>query len=136
MKTAGIWIDKKNAIIDILNDKDENIKLIISEVNEDKMTRGAESNDYHASQNGISKKSILKRTENQRKEYYTAVLSHVQDADQLLIMGPDETKESLLYEIKNHPEFHKKQVFIENADNLTVPQVRAKILGYFKSLVH
>ena len=131
MKQIGIWLDKRNAIIVELNGSKEIVRHIVSEVDEGNIRGGSRSSSPHGPQDVISEKHVLEKRKHQLKKYYNALINNVKNADELLIMGPAYTKNAFFQEISSNEDLGKKKVFLEIADSMTVPQLKAKVRSYF-----
>lgn len=131
MKQAGIWLDKRNAVIVQLDGKKETVRHVISEVDEGNIRGGSRSSSPHGPQEVVSEKHILEKRKQQLKKYYKTLITKVKSVDKLLIMGPAETKKAIFQEVLADHNLKDKQVFVENADNMTVPQIKAKVRDYF-----
>ncbi|MEQ8477205.1 hypothetical protein [Fulvivirga sp.] len=132
MKNTGIWLDKRNAIIVQIEDDKETIEHITSNIDEGNAKGGARSSTPYGPQDVVSEKHMLERRKLQQKKYFQELISVINNPDQLLIFGPANTKKSLLGEIATHNELKDRPVFIENADSMTLPQIKAKVREFFK----
>ena len=123
-KEIGLWIDHREAVIVTLQGEKEDIKRIESDV--EKRVRYSGSTE-----NGEGEDKRDRRIEGHLDHFYDAVITHLQDATAVLIMGPGEAKN----------EFHKhleksiptvKIVNVEAADKMTDPQIVAKVRRNFE----
>ena len=62
--------------------------------------------------------------------YYDAIIGYIQDAESIRIFGPGEAKGELVKRLKDK-KLRKRIVSIETTDNLTDPQIAAKVRQYF-----
>ena len=117
-KNVGLWIDHKKTVIVFLTDKDEEIKLIVSNT-ENHPHSGVRADDV--------RQSILSEY---LKRYYDEVISAISSAESILIFGPGEAKGELKkrLESKNYGE---KIVNVETSDEMTNQQIAAKVRNYF-----
>ena len=124
-KEVGLWIDHREAVIVTLQDKAEDIQHVESDVEKRVRYSGA------ADTNGVGEDKRDRRIEGHLEHYYDEVMTHLQDATAVLIMGPAEAKN----------EFHKhmekklpttKIVNVEAADKMTDAQIVAKVRRNFE----
>ncbi len=119
--TVGLWIDHKKAVIVFVKGKEEEIKLISSNI------------EKHHRQSGVSMPSDDVRQRELTGHlniYYDEVVSCIREAESILIFGPGEAKD----ELKKRLEIDNLSghiVGIEPADKMTDPQIVAKVRGQF-----
>jgi stalled ribosome rescue protein Dom34 len=133
-KNIGIWLDKRNAVIVKLNNGKESVIHIVSDVEEGNIRGGSGSSTPYGSQDTVSEKHMLERTKNQLKTYYNNILDVVKAADNVLIMGPAETKIGFVDEIKSRNQLNHQQIYVKTTDNMTVPQITALVRNHFKEV--
>ena len=63
---------------------------------------------------------------NNLERYYDAVIGYIRDADSILIFGPGEAKGEFVKRLKKK-NLRKRIVSIETTDNLSDPQIAAKV---------
>jgi hypothetical protein len=124
MKTdAGLWIDHRNAVVVILNEKGEETKRINS--NMEKHIRfggGAQDNTEEDIRD--------RRFTNHLNKYYDEVITCIGNATSILVFGPGEAK----FELKKRIESDKIKnciVDIETSDKMTDNQIESKVRNYF-----
>jgi len=124
MKTdAGLWIDHRNAIVVILNEKGEETKRINS--NMEKHIRfggGAQDNTEEDIRD--------RRFTNHLNKYYDEVITCIGNATSILVFGPGEAKIELKKRIEDDKS-KKCLVNIETADKMTDAQIESKVKNYF-----
>jgi hypothetical protein len=122
-KEVGMWIDHTKAVIFSLADEGAEIKRISSELKDTLRFSG-----------GAQKESAVehgdKRFTGYLNNYYNEVLSHIRDAESILIFGPDEAKVELKKRLKN-VELHGHIVGFETVDKMTDNQIVAKVRQRF-----
>ena len=132
MKTqAGVWIDHRKAVIVMVTDTGEEIRLLISSV-EKQLRRAGDSplqGPYEAQQVPADDSRERKRT-GQLNIYYDAVIASIREADSLLIFGPGEAKGELAKRLERS-HFSGRIVGSETADKMTHRQIAAKVRQYF-----
>jgi hypothetical protein len=122
-KEVGMWIDHTKAIIFSLADEGAEIKRIPSELkNKVRFTGGAqkESAEEHGD----------KRLTSHLNNYYDEVLSHICDAESILIFGPGEAKVELKKRLENM-DLLGHIVGFETVDKMTDNQIVAKVRQRF-----
>ena len=118
--TAGLWIDHKKAVIVFVKDKEEEIKLISSNI--EKQQR----------QSGVSTPDDIRHREltEHLNVYYDEVVSCIREAESILIFGPGEAKGELKKRLEK-ANLGGHIVGIEPADQMTDPQIVAKVKEHF-----
>ena len=131
--TKGLWIDRRKAVIVAVTAKGEEVKEIISHVEKQRgRFEGVRSTTPYEARQVPADDSRERGLTGQLDKYYDEVISHVRDAELLLIFGPGEAKGELIKRIENHT-LSEHKVRVETADNMTVPQIAAKVRLYFKN---
>jgi hypothetical protein len=133
-RKVGLWIDHRKAVIVFLAGKEEETKLVKSNV-EKQIQRAAGSRS-----GGPFESLAVPSDDHQQREftghlntYYNEVISCIRDAESILIFGPGEAKG----ELKKHLEregLGGRIVGIETVDKMTDPQIAAKVRQYFINL--
>jgi hypothetical protein len=133
MKTkAGLWIDHRKALIVVITDKGEEIKLVISKVEKQPgRLEGKRSTTSYESQLVPADDSSQKKLTGHLNIYYEAVIACVRDAESILIFGPGEAKGELKKRLVRD-KLGNRIVGIETIDRMTDHQIAAKIRKYFK----
>jgi hypothetical protein len=130
-KEVGLWMDHRKAVIVVVTDKGEEIKLIVSKVEKQLRRSGGSplKGPFEALQ--------VPADDSQEREftghlniYYDAVIACIRDAEAILIFGPGEAK----VELKKRMEREKlggRIVGIETMDRMTDRQIAAKVRQRF-----
>jgi hypothetical protein len=130
-KQVGLWIDHRKAVIVTLTytDKDYEIKQITSYLESD--TRPAAGWPAHSGQDFRSNAEDRqeRRFVGHLDKYYDEVISAVHDAQSILIFGPGQAKGELKKRIESKG--LKGRVAVETADEMTEPQIAAKVRQHF-----
>jgi len=122
--SAGLWIDHREAIVVLLSKAGEQTSHIRSAVEKQLRSGEPANGQVHADD------SLQREFTEHLSHYYEEVISHLRDAGSILIFGPGEAKG----ELKKRLETHKsdtRSIAIETADNMTEPQVVAKVRHHF-----
>lgn len=132
MKTkAGLWIDHRQAIVVIISATGEEIKQISS--NAEKQLRRTGSTPLQGNfeaQKVPSDDSRQRVFTGQLNSFYDEVIDCICDAESILILGPGVAKDELKIRLeeKNLGDHISS---IETADNMTEPQIAAKVRQHF-----
>ena len=133
MKTqVGVWIDHRKAVIVVVTDTGEEIRLIISKT-EKQLRRAGDSplKGPYEPQQVPADDSRERKFTGHLNIYYDAVIAGIREADSLLILGPGEAKGELTKRLeRNH--FSGRIVGSETADKMTQRQIAAKVRQYFQ----
>ncbi len=121
---SGIWIDHRNAVIVILDEKGERTKRINSDMERHVRFSGGAQLD---SEEDISDR----RFTNHLNEYYDEVIESIRNANSILIFGPGEAKVELKKRLDNE-KIKNRLVEIETVDKMTDNQIAAKVRQYFQ----
>jgi stalled ribosome rescue protein Dom34 len=118
-KYAGVWLDNHKAMI--ISDTSGNDYTI-----NDKVI----ATDNHS---GGSEHSMNNARQSDLLKYYKTVSSRLLNYDEILIFGPGKSQEQLQHHLQEDAQFKSKQISIESAEQLTDPQMIAKVRDFFKS---
>lgn len=128
--TAGVWIDHKKAMIVVITDKGEEIKLIISKVEKQPGRSGGVRTTAPYEKQIMADDSLERAFSGHLNIYYDAVISSIRDAVAIMIFGPGEAKGELKKRIKKN-KLSGRILGIETADKMTHRQISARVRQYF-----
>jgi hypothetical protein len=133
MKTkVGLWIDHRKALIVVITEKGEEIKLVISRVEKQPgRHEGIRSTTSYESLLVPADDSSQRKFTGHLNVYYDAVIACVRDAESILIFGPGEAKGELKKRLERD-KLGGRIVGIETIDKMTDRQITAKVRKYFK----
>ena len=133
--TKGLWIDHRKAVIVAFTDKGEEVKEVISRV-EKQLGRfeGVRSTTSYPAQLVPADDSQQRDLTGHLDKYYDEVISHLRDAEVLLIFGPGEAKGELVKRIESF-QLSGRIACIETVDKMTDRQIAAKVRTYLKNNV-
>ena len=119
-RTVGLWIDHKKAVIVFVAGKEEEIKLISSNI------------ETQQRQSGVSTPDDIRHREltEHLNIYYDEVVSCIREAESILIFGPGEAKGELKKRLEKD-NLGGRIVGIETSDKMTDPQIVAKVREQF-----
>ena len=120
--TVGLWIDHRKAVIVFVTGKEEEeIKLIRSDIEKPRSQSGSSIRA-----DDLEQRELTEHLNN----YYDEVISSLQKAEAILIMGPGEAKGELKKRIeRNH--LNGREVEVETTDKMTDRQIVAKVREHF-----
>jgi len=127
----GLWIDHRRAAIVAVTEKGEETSEILSDV-EKQLRRSGDSpmkGSYEALQVPADDSRQRART-GELNAYYDEVILQIRDADSILIIGPGVAKHELQKRMEEN-RLGAKVVGVETVDNLTEPQLVAKVRQHF-----
>jgi len=95
-KIAGLWIDHRKALIVVVSDKGEEVKLVVSRV-EKQLRRSGDSplKGSYESQTVPAEDSRERKFSEDLGIYYDAAVECIRYSDSILIFGPGEAKGEL-----------------------------------------
>src|SRR5512136_1224606 len=123
-RNVGLWIDHKKAVIVLITDKEEETRLI--ESNMEKHVRFASG----SSEDGSAESTRDRQFASHLDAYYDKVIASIHDAESILILGPGEAKGELEKRLENK-ELGGRIVGIETVDKMTDRQIAAKVRQHF-----
>jgi hypothetical protein len=130
---AGLWIDRKKAVIVVATDKGDEIKVIVSNVDKQLgRSQGVRSTTSYEAQLVPADDSRERRLTGQLNMYYDSVIASIQGAEEVLLFGPGEAKGELKKRISQRHKTGVRVVATEPADKMTDRQVAAKVRHYFE----
>jgi len=132
MKTkVGLWMDHRKAVIVVVSDKGEEIKLIVSKVEKQLRRSGGSplKGSYEALQVPADDSHEREFT-GHLNIYYDAIIACIRDAEAILIFGPGEAKGELEKRLASK-ELSGRIIGIETVDKMTDRQIAAKVRQAF-----
>ncbi len=130
-RIAGLWIDHRKALIVVVTDEGEEVKLIVSKV-EKQLRRSGDSplKGSYDPQTVPADDSRERKFTGDLSIYYDAVVAGIRDSDSILIFGPGEAKGELKKRLIKD-KLGDRIVLLEAVDKMTDRQVAAKVRKYF-----
>jgi hypothetical protein len=125
-RQVGIWIDHRQAVAVFIGEGAETIEHIASGVEKHVRFSG-----HSASEEGAADDQRDRQFAGHLGKYYDDVITHIRDANAILIFGPGEAK----------GEFKKRLVAkglgahvvgVETVDKMTDPQIAAKVRQHYE----
>ena len=130
---AGLWLDHRKAMIVSITDDGETIERVESNVERKVRLSGGSrtgKTPFGPQQVAVDGKQEA-RIKRQLRQYYQEIIRRIQDANQILIMGPGEAKTEIKKELQKSKEIALKKISVEPADKMTEKQIRAKVRHFF-----
>jgi hypothetical protein len=130
---AGLWIDRRNAVIVSITDEGETIERVKSNVERKVRLSGGSrtgKTPYGPQQVAVDGKQE-DRIKRQLHKYYQEIIRRIQDANQILILGPGEAKIEIKKEIQKSRELALRKISVEPAEKMTEKQIAARVRQYF-----
>ena len=129
-KQIGVWLDLRNAYI-IFPDISEKAAKIKSEISEFNPKGGYGSSVPYEAQEAMSEKHYLNRKNQQMQQYFDAVFEKVKSADELVILGPAETRIHLEKYLRDRHGFDATIVANQAMDSASDNQIIAAVKELF-----
>ena len=132
-KEVGLWIDHRKTVIVTVENDVEIIREINSNVEKRvRFSSGGRAKDSSQPQ-GANAEDVRDRAfEDHLETYYEGIISLVQSANSILIMGPGEAKGELVKLLKRHG-LGDHIVGVETVDKLTDRQIIARTRQHFQN---
>ena len=127
---AGLWVDRREALIVVLSETGEETKRIQSNVQQQLRRTGEPSVGRFEYQEVPADDSRQRAYSGYLVRYYDEIVAYLRDAGAVLIFGPGEAKG----ELKKRFEKDKtgaQTVTMETTDKMTEPQIVAHVRHHF-----
>jgi len=132
--TKGLWIDHRKAVIVAVTGKKEEVQEILSQVEKQPgRIEGVRSTTPYEAQMVPADDSQQRGLTGRLDKYYDEVISHLRDADTILIFGPGEAKGELVKRIERD-KLRQRIAHIETAGKMSVPQIAAEVRAVLKNI--
>lgn len=128
---AGVWIDHRKAILVRMTDSGEEIREISSHVDKAYQPPAGPRAKQPGRPSGFVAEDVQEhKLMSQLNVFYDEVLTSLQGADSLLILGPGEAKGEFHKRLKSQ-KFPGHSVEVATTDQLTDPQIAAHVRQHF-----
>jgi len=131
-KHIGVWVDHREAIVVTLSGSDAQTTRILSNSESQPRRESDQTTGNFESQQVQSDSTRERKHVADLNHFYDEVISHLADADSLLICGPGEAHT----ELKKRLEAKSKsgaEIMLKPADSMTEPQIVAMIREHFQA---
>lgn len=132
MKTkAGLWIDHRQAVVVLVTDTGEETKQIMSNAEKQLRRTGSTPLQGNFDPQHVPADDSRQRTYTaELNSFYDEVIACIGDAESILIFGPGEAKDELKKRLDGN-NLGDRIAGIETVDNMTNPQIAAKVRQCF-----
>jgi hypothetical protein len=132
-RKVGLWIDHRKAIIVSATEEGEEIVLVTSQA-EKQLRRSGDSplKGSYESLQVPQDDSRQRALTGHLNIYYDDVIANIRGAEAILIFGPGEAKGELKKRLERD-NLDGRIVGIETVDNMTEPQIVAKVRQHFST---
>ena len=129
-KVAGLWIDHNKAVIVIATDKGDEIKVVVSNVDQQLgRSNGIRATTPYEAQLVPADDRRQRRLKGRLNIYFDSVVACIRGAQEVLLFGPGEAKGELKKRIARDKR-SARVVGVQAADKMTDRQVSAKVRQY------
>lgn len=134
MKNTGIWIDKREAKIITLENGNEHLNSITSDLESFNIGGGSGTSLKGGPQDVVQDSKYLEREKHQFSGFFKEISKFITEADSVVIFGPAEAGIKLNKELtEKYPDLHSKVKSVETTDSMTENQLKAWVRNYFSS---
>lgn len=134
MKQAGIWIDKREAKIVLIENGNEHLSIIKSGIEEFNPKGGSGTRFKGGPQDVVQDSKYLNREKQQFATFFEHIIEKIEDADAIVIFGPAEAGQKLHTELLHkHPHLGAKTRPVKKADIMTDNQLKAWVRDFYTS---
>jgi hypothetical protein len=124
-RQVGLWIDQRETIVVVIGDKGEETRRI-----ESGMEKHVRFSGGSGSEDGSAENQRDRQFTGHLNRYYDKVISHLRDAESILIFGPGEAKGELEKRLASKG-LSGRIVGVETVDKMTDRQIAAKVRQRF-----
>ena len=133
MKKTGIWLDKKKALVVDLENGNETLLTVKSNVEDFHISGGSGTKLKGGPQDVVQDSKYLEREKHQLSNYFKELATKIDNSEELVIFGPAGTNEKFYKELqKKYKDIGKKVKDVVKADSMTSNQIVALVKKYYK----
>lgn len=125
-RQAGLWIDHRETFIVSVGDGKEETRRIQSG-----MEKHVRFSGGNRPEDGSADDQQSRQFTAHLNRYYDEVISHIRDAESILLLGPGEAKLQLKARLATKG-LGERIVGVETVDKMTAPQIVAKVRRHFR----
>jgi hypothetical protein len=126
-RQVGLWIDHRETLVVSLRDQVEATTRIESD-----MEKHVRFSGGNRSEEGSADDQRDRQFTAHLNRYYDEVISHIRDAESILLFGPGEAKVELEKRLASKG-LGGRIVGVETVDKMTAPQIAAKVRRHFRA---
>jgi len=135
MKKTGIWLDKKKALIVDLENGNESLITVKSNVEDFHISGGSGTKLKGGPQDVVQDSKYLEREKHQLSNYFKELASKIDNSEELVLFGPAKTNEKFYKELqKKYKDIGNKVKDVVKADSMTSNQIVALVKKYYKAI--
>lgn len=133
MKKTGIWLDKKKALVVELENGNETLLTVKSNVEDFHISGGSGTKLKGGPQDVVQDSKYLEREKHQLSNYFKELATKIDNSEELVLFGPAGTNEKFYKELqKKYKDIGKKVKDVVKADSMTSNQIVALVKKYYK----
>jgi hypothetical protein len=125
-KQIGMWIDHRRAVVVIIGGAEERTERIESD-----MEKHVRFSGRSAAEEGSADDQRDRQFATHLLQYYDQVISHVHDAESILLFGPGEAKGELRKRLASKG-LDTRIVGVETTDKMTDRQIAQKVRRFYQ----
>jgi hypothetical protein len=131
-RVVGLWIDHRKAVIVAILGEGKEIMLTIKSHMEPhvRFSAGSRSNARHKAVEVTAENQRDRRFAQHLSTYYDGVISHIREAEAILVFGPGEAKAELEKRLQSKG-LGRRIVAVEAVDKMTDRQIAARVRERF-----
>lgn len=131
-RNVGLWLDHKRAYV--IWDGNKDIKTIPSNLEPRVRFSGGIRIAGTYNQGRDSELRHNNRYEHQLNQYYTKIISAIEEAETIFIFGPGEAKIEFKKALQKHKNMRDKLLEVETTDNMTEAQMIARVRKFYEQV--
>lgn len=136
MKRAGVWLDRKGAMIFKFSDGPTHKEFkLVSGIEPGRVKGGAKANTLFGAQDSVSESKVLEKKKHQTSAFFKRITDRVRDCDEITIAGPGQTKTLLQKQLESRKDFAEKLISSERMDKFSKAQIAAHFKKLFRTQV-
>ena len=129
-RNVGLWLDRKRAYV--IWDGKKDIQTIPSNLEPRIRFSGGTRIAGTYNQGRDSELRHNDRYEHQLNQYYTKIISSIEEAESIFIFGPGEAKIELEKALQKNKGMRDKVIKVETTDNMTNAQMVAHVRKFYE----
>lgn len=136
MRNYGIWLDKNQAYIVLIEDEKEKMTMIQSNIEHYRIHGGSGTRLKGGPQDVVQDSKYLEREKHQTKRYFAEIAEHLKDANRLIIFGPADIERKFKKELESsYKNLDQKVILMEKADSMTENQIMALVRDTYSKII-
>lgn len=129
----GIWMDKRNAKMVLLDKSNVEFRVFASDIEEFNPTGGSGTAIKGGPQDVVQDGKYANREKHQEKKFFGEIANFISDCDAFVIFGPAEMGKKFAKELEqSFPAMVSRLKGVYPADSMTDNEIKAWVKSYFK----